>query len=143
MSKRILIIDDEDDIREIVGLSLQQMAGWQTLAADSASEGLARARAELPDAILLDVMMPDMDGVAALALIKTDERIAAIPVILLTATVQIARGVQAGKAAGVILKPFDPLTLARQIGEKLGWDLPAAVNPDSNLSEGAKGVFAA
>jgi CheY-like chemotaxis protein len=142
MSKRILIIDDEDDIREIVALSLQQMAGWQTLAAGSASEGLACARAELPDAILLDVMMPDMDGVTALALMKTDERIAAIPVILLTATVQIARGVQAKKAAGVILKPFDPLTLARQIGEKLGWDSPAPANPDFNLSEGAKGVFA-
>lgn len=130
MSKRILIIDDEDDIREIVEVALQQTAGWQTLAAGSAAEGLARARVELPDAILLDVMMPDMDGVAALARLKAEEPTAAIPVILLTATVQIARAVHPGHAAGVILKPFDPLTLAGEIADVLGW------NPLASLSSG-------
>lgn len=125
MSRRILIIDDEDDIREIVELAVQQMTDWQTRAACSAAEGLARARAELPDAILLDITMPDIDGVTALARLKADERTAAIPVILLTAAVQAARGVKDGQAAGVILKPFDPVTLARQVGEMLGWNAPA------------------
>jgi len=129
VSKRILIIDDEDDIREIVEMALQHTAGWHTLTAGCAAEGLERARTELPDAILLDVMMPDMDGVTALARLRTDELTAAIPVILLTATVQIARGAQPGQAAGVILKPFDPLTLAPQVSAMLGWNS----SPSSNL----------
>jgi CheY-like chemotaxis protein len=132
VSKRILIVDDEDDIREIVEMALQHVAGWHTLTADCAAEGLERARTELPDAILLDVMMPDMDGVTALARLRADEGTARIPVILLTATVQIARGVQAGKAAGVILKPFDPLTLAQQIGALLGWNASVASILDSS-----------
>lgn len=135
MSKRILIIDDEDDIREIVELSLQQMAGWQTLAAGSAAEGIACARVEVPDAILLDVMMPDMDGVTALANLKADGRTAAIPVILLTATVKVAQGAQARQAAGVILKPFDPLALAQQVGEMLGWNQTALANVDPRNGE--------
>ncbi|HXJ96404.1 MAG TPA: response regulator [Terriglobia bacterium] len=126
MGKRILIIDDEDDIREIVEVALQQTPGWHTLTAGSAAEGLERARNELPDAILLDVMMPDIDGVTALARLRAGELTAAIPVILLTATVQVARGVQAGQAAGVILKPFDPLTLAQRVSAMLGWNPPSA-----------------
>ena len=134
MSKRILIIDDEDDIREIVEMALQHTAGWHARTAGSAAEGLERARMELPDAILLDVMMPDMDGVTALARLRADDRTAAIPVILLTATVQIARGVQAGQAAGVILKPFDPLTLAHQVSAMLGWNPSPA--SDMKLGKG-------
>jgi CheY-like chemotaxis protein len=140
VTKRILIIDDEDDIREIVEVALQQTAGWQTLTASSAAEGVESARAELPDAILLDVMMPDVDGVTALARLRADERTAAIPVILLTATVQIAQGGQAGQAAGVILKPFDPLTLARQVSAMLGWNPSASPNSGNRnvLLEGSR-----
>jgi DNA-binding response OmpR family regulator len=140
VSKRILIIDDEDDIREIVEVALQQTAGWQTLTASSAAEGIARARVELPDAILLDVMMPDVDGVTALARLRADERTATVPVILLTATVQIARAVEAGQAAGVILKPFDPLTLAHQVSAMLGWNPSASPNSGNRnvLLEGSR-----
>jgi len=143
LSKRILIIDDEDDIREIVEIALQQTAGWQTLAAGAAAEGLARARAELPDAILLDVSMPDMDGVTALGHLKADEQTAAIPVILLTATVRVALVAQARYAAGVILKPFDPLTLARQVSEMLGWDSSGRESLDSGKSQGVHGPLGA
>jgi CheY-like chemotaxis protein len=131
MSKRILIIDDEDDIREIVEMALQQTAGWQTLAASSSAQGLVCARAEVPDAILLDVTMPDMDGVTALSHLKADEQTSAIPVVLLTASVRVAREVQVQLAAGVILKPFDPMTLAQQVSELLGWALPRVLNLDS------------
>jgi len=121
MSKRILIIDDEEDIREVAQMSLEEMAGWRTFAADSGADGVVRAQDELPDAILLDVMMPDMDGPSVLARLKADERTAGIPVILLTAKVQVARRPPAGGAAGVILKPFDPVDLARQVEQLLGW----------------------
>lgn len=121
MIKRILIIDDEDDIREVAQMSLEEVAGWQTLAAGSGAEGVARAQTERPDAILLDVMMPDMEGTAVLALLKSDQRTANIPVIFLTAKVQVARHAPQGGAAGVILKPFDPLHLASQVAGLLGW----------------------
>ncbi|HUI40586.1 MAG TPA: response regulator [Terriglobia bacterium] len=121
MIKRILIIDDEDDLREVTQMSLEEMAGWQTLAAPSGAEGLKRAAEELPDVILLDVMMPDMGGMEVLARLKRDERTAAIPVVLLTAKVRAADPGRAAGSAGVIVKPFDPLQLAAQIAEILGW----------------------
>lgn len=125
MSKRILIIDDEEDIREVAQIALEETAGWATLLAGSGAEGVARAAAELPDAILLDVMMPVMDGFEALARLKSDQRTAGIPVILLTAKVQAAHRQMSGQAAGVILKPFDPLTLGPEIARMLGWPEPA------------------
>jgi len=124
MSKRLLIIDDEDDIREVTQIALQLNTGWDVLLASSGAEGLAVAQAELPDAILLDVMMPDLDGMAVLGRLKADERTAAIPVILLTATVQKAREAPGTGSAGVIVKPFDPLTLAPEIIDILGWPGP-------------------
>ncbi|HEY6291562.1 MAG TPA: response regulator [Terriglobia bacterium] len=124
MSKRILIIDDEEDIRDVAQISLEEMAGWHTLPAVSGADGVTCAQVELPDAILLDVMMPDMDGTTVLARLKEDRRTAGIPVILLTAKVQVARRPPFGGAAGVILKPFDPFDLAGQVARLLGWNLP-------------------
>ena len=62
MSHKVLIIDDEDDIREVAALSLESVAGWEVVTANSGAQGLARAVEHQPDAILLDVMMPGMDG---------------------------------------------------------------------------------
>lgn len=124
MSKRILIIDDEDDIREVAQLSLEAIRNWQVLTARSGREGLRCAGAERPDAILLDVMMPDMDGPATLQQLRANPATQSIPVIFLTAKVQSADrrrfanlGVQA-----VISKPFDPLRLAEQVSVALGWE---------------------
>jgi len=124
MSKRVLIIDDEDDIREVTQIALQLNTGWEVLLAASGVEGIMVAQAEVPDAILLDVMMPDLDGMAVLGRLKAGERTAKIPVILLTATVRRAREAAVREAAGVIVKPFDPLTLASEIAGILGWPMP-------------------
>lgn len=124
---RILIIDDEDDIREVAALSLETVAGWEVMVASSGAQGLARAATYQPDAILLDVMMPEMDGPSVALSLKDNPRTSAIPVILLTAKVQ-ARSLRAFshlKVAGVLSKPFDPVTLAGQIAAVLGWKLPA------------------
>lgn len=124
MSKRILIIDDEDDIREVAQLSLEAVGHWQVLTARSAREGLTCAGAERPDAILLDVMMPDMDGPATLQQLRTNPATQSIPIIFLTAKVQSAdrrRFAELGVQA-VISKPFDPMRLAEQIATALGWD---------------------
>jgi len=124
LMRRILIIDDEDDIREVAALSLEATAGWQILAARSGAEGIAIASAQHPDAILLDVMMPGVDGPSTFRLMQAIPAIAHIPVLLLTAKVQ---GIDQRRFAGlgvaaVLFKPFDPLTLAQQISEVLGWN---------------------
>ena len=121
--KRILLIDDEDDIREVARVSLELVGGWEVLLARSAREGLAKAAAELPDAILLDVMMPDMDGPTAFQELQATPAIQHIPVILLTAKVQSTdqrRFADLG-VTGVIAKPFDPMTLPRQVATALSW----------------------
>lgn len=121
--RRVLIIDDEDDIREVAALSLETVAGWEVLLAGSGSAGIAKARQELPDAILLDVMMPGMDGPTTFRELRSSPETAHIPVILLTAKVQSAdqkRFSDLGVAA-VMFKPFDPLALARDIAATLGW----------------------
>ena len=87
-TRRILIVDDEDDIREVAQVSLEMVAGWEVLTASSGSAGLAIASADQPDAILLDVMMPDMDGPTTFQKLQADLKIRNIPVILLTAKLQ-------------------------------------------------------
>ena len=123
MQRRILIIDDEDDIRQVAALSLETVAGWEVITASSGIQGIRRAQDEKPDAILLDVMMPGMDGPTTFLELRKIPEIAEIPVILLTAKVQGAdqkRFANLGVSA-VLFKPFDPLTLARQMSDALGW----------------------
>ena len=123
--RKILIVDDEDDIREVARASLEMVGGWEVLAAGSGSEGLALAKVGQPDAILLDVMMPDMDGPTTFQKLQSNATTRHIPVILLTAKVQAAdhlRFAQLG-VSGVLAKPFDPMTLPSQVAEALSWNL--------------------
>jgi CheY-like chemotaxis protein len=123
MARRILIIDDEDDIREVAALSLETVAGWEVMMAGSGAAGLVKAKEQRPDAILLDVMMPLMDGPTTFRELRALPETANIPVILLTAKVQAAdqkRFSDLGVSA-VMFKPFDPLTLAGDIARVLGW----------------------
>ena len=123
MSRTLLLIDDDDDVREIAQLSLELNAGWNVLAASSGAQGIEIARAKRPDAILLDVMMPVLDGPATLAQLRDDERTKSIPVVFLTAKARpTERDRLAGlDVAGVLAKPFDPMTLADQVQTTLGW----------------------
>jgi CheY-like chemotaxis protein len=119
----VLVVDDEDHIREVAAVSLELTAGWEIRQACSGTEGIEVANSWRPDAVLLDVMMPDMDGPAAFCQLKADERTANIPVVFLTAKVQTSdrhRYTCLG-VKGVIAKPFDPLGLAGRVSEILGW----------------------
>lgn len=121
--RRILIIDDEDDIREVAALSLETVAGWNVCTANCGTDGIRKAEDEQPDAILMDVMMPAMDGPTTFREMQKIPGICHIPVVLLTAKVQ---GVDQRRFAGlgvsgVLFKPFDPLTLAAQMSDALGW----------------------
>lgn len=121
MIKRILIIDDEADIREATQVCLEVAKGWDVLTASSSHEGLEKAAAEQPDAVLLDVMMPDIDGLATIEMLRDNPFTQDIPVILLTAHARPAdlRRFNQLEIAAVITKPYDPLTLADQIAEIL------------------------
>src|ERR1700691_6559642 len=123
MIPRILVIDDEADIREITALTLETVAGWQVISASCGSLGIQRATLEQPDAILLDVMMPDIDGPITFQILKQNGTTAHIPILLLTAKVQgqDRRKLDALGAAAILSKPFDPLTLAADISKILGW----------------------
>ena len=123
MARKVLIIDDEDDIRQVAALSLESVAGWEVILANSGAQGLARAIEHQPDAILLDVMMPGMDGPTTFRELRANPATARIPVLLLTAKVQSTdqrRFADLGVEA-VLFKPFDPLTLSDQIAGILGW----------------------
>jgi CheY-like chemotaxis protein len=115
--RNILHVDDEPDIREVVQLSLGLMDGWNVHSVASGREAFAVLRDVAPDLVLLDYMMPEMDGTAILAALRADPATRHIPVVFMTARsmpAEVARLVAAG-AAAVIAKPFDPLALCTQL----------------------------
>ena len=117
MIHKVMLVDDEEDIRTIGQLSLGRVGGWQTVMAASGAEALTKAAAEQPDLILLDVMMPDLDGPTTFGLLRAQDATAKIPIIFMTAKVQkheVARYMELG-AVGVIHKPFDPMALPSEI----------------------------
>jgi DNA-binding response OmpR family regulator len=123
MTRRILLIEDEDDIREVAQASLELTRGWEIHAASSGAQGIELARAVKPDAILLDVMMPDLDGPGTFAALRKDDESRHIPIIFLTAKVhssERSRFMELG-ALGVLAKPFDPMTLGDEMAALLGW----------------------
>ena len=119
---KILIIDDEEDIRAIASMSLGILGGIDVVEAEGGEDGISKAASEKPDAILLDMMMPGLDGPATLAKLQENEKTKTIPVIFLTAramTSEMERLKQLG-AKGVITKPFDPTALTGQVKSILG-----------------------
>lgn len=117
----LLLAEDEPDVQLIARLSLKK-AGFRVTTVNNGLEALAQVQVERPDVILLDWMMPDMDGFETCRRLKADEATRGIPVIFLTAKVQeaeVARALALG-AAGCIGKPFDALTLGTQVRTILG-----------------------
>lgn len=123
MSKCVLIVDDEDDARSIAQLALQMQTNWTVLLADCGQAALDVAADQCPDVILLDMMMPDMDGRATLQRLKANPATQQIPVILVTAKVQPADQASFAELdlAAVFAKPYRPLQLAGEITKALGW----------------------
>ena len=121
--KKILIVDDDAGIRRIAELSLTKVGKLDVTLAKSGAEALEMVKSQRPDLILLDVMMPGMDGPSTFLELRRGRETADIPVILLTAKVQGAdqkRFASLG-VSGVLFKPFDPMTLAQQMSDTLGW----------------------
>ena len=123
MAKRVLIVDDETGIRKITEISLKAIAGWQVFEAASGQEGLAIAQTEQPDVILLDVMMPGMDGITTFQQLQANPTTQAIPLIFLTAKAQVSEQREFAELpiTGVITKPFKALDLVQKMRSLLGW----------------------
>lgn len=121
--KRILIVDDEESIQTVVQFGIQMVVDWEVLVASSGMQGIKTACDQKPDAILLDVMMPDMDGIATLKALQADPETAQIPVIFLTAKAQTSERRQFNdlRVNGVITKPFNSLDLPDIITKILDW----------------------
>jgi two-component system, OmpR family, response regulator len=115
----IFYVDDEPDIREIVELALGLVPGLMVRTCPSGTQALQELPLVMPDLVLLDVMMPGLDGPATLAKMRDDERLRALPVVFMTAKAlpqEVDRFLQMG-AIGVISKPFDPIELGVRIRE--------------------------
>lgn len=124
-ARTALVVDDDDDIRMITALTLRRVAGWEVHTASGGQEGVDLAREKRPDVVLMDLMMPGMDGTTAARLLLDDPATADIPIVLLTAKASIVGATPPWDGvgvAGVISKPFNPRTLAGEIGELLGWE---------------------
>ena len=124
MSIRVLYVDDEPDIREVAAMSLELDPEFEVRTADGGKEALQLTEQWAPNVILLDVMMPGMDGPQTFAELQARPGSSAIPVIFITARTQAAdvRRLVALGAKGVIAKPFDPLQLADEVRRLLGDD---------------------
>jgi two-component system, OmpR family, alkaline phosphatase synthesis response regulator PhoP len=122
-TKRILIVDDEAAIQTVVQFGIRMVAGWDVLTASSGLKGIEIAQTEQPDAILLDVMMPDMDGIITFKVLQSHAETKQIPVIFLTATAQESERQQFEDmgVSGAIAKPFNALDLPNRIAEILHW----------------------
>jgi len=114
---RILYVEDDRDIQLVARLALEAVGGFEVRLSSSGEEGLAEAIADPPDLLLLDVMMPTMDGPSTLLAMREVESLVDVPAVFITAKVQpdeVEYYISLG-ALGVIPKPFDPMTLADQI----------------------------
>ncbi|WP_413166704.1 response regulator [Capilliphycus salinus ALCB114379] len=122
-TRTILIVDDEAHLRELVQLCLEDLAGWQTLTAGSGEECLKILETKEPNAILLDISMPGMDGFKVYERLQSNPKTRSIPVILLTAKVLPSDRAQFNQmgVAGVITKPIEVTSLTEEIADILGW----------------------
>ena len=122
-TKLVLLVDNEANVREVVQACLQDLGGWEVQSVASAQEGLDRAVAVQPDAIVLDISMPGIDGFAFLQQLRANPVTQLIPVVLLTAKARwfSPQQLQPFGVAGAIAKPFNPVSLTNEIAKAIGW----------------------
>jgi CheY-like chemotaxis protein len=123
VTHRIMVVDDDDDVRRLAAMALARVGGYEVTSVPSGAECLAALADGLPDAIVLDVMMPGMDGPTTLHALQDHPTARDVPVVFLTAGVvdtDMDR-LRAMPVAGILNKPFDPLQLSAQLAQILRW----------------------
>ena len=135
-TKRLLLIDDNEDHRLLVKLALESKTHWEVLLARDGIEGIAKAEMERPDAILLDLVMPDLDGLTVCEVLKSNLFTCSIPIVFFTAMVrdEILARLENTWAEGVITKPCDVINLNSKIAEICKWELISWL-PDRSTSK--------
>ena len=123
-SKQLLLIDDNEDNQLLVKFALETYTDWNIIIASDGIEGITKAESERPDVILLDYIMPDLDGLAVYEILKSNLFTCSIPIIFMTAMVQskILNRLENTMAEGIITKPFDSLNLHSQIVKFCQWE---------------------
>lgn len=118
-----LVVDDDEDVRMITRLALVKVAGWTVVDTDRGTKALDLARKHQPSVVLLDLMMPEMDGIETAQQLLADPATGHIPIVMVTAKKSVgdAQPWDGLPVAGVIAKPFDPMTLADDLVRMLGW----------------------
>jgi CheY-like chemotaxis protein len=124
-AKKVLLVDDEHYTREVVQTCLETLTDWEILTASSGLEGLQKIVSHKPDGIVLDIMMPGMDGLEFLHLLHDIHGDRTIPVVLLTANEVLTQPhlLPSMRVAGAIAKPFEPSELVKNIATYLDWTL--------------------
>jgi len=124
-TRRVLVIDDDEVVCKVVRGCFEDVAGWEVSTASSGQEGLENVLSDKPDAIVLDMMMPKMDGITFLRALNDKPAGYRIPVVLLTSRVDLTdpdtfpmMGVR-----GAIVKPFNPFVLVKQVADFLEWNV--------------------
>jgi two-component system alkaline phosphatase synthesis response regulator PhoP len=119
--RRVLVVDDDDDVREITCCALEAVGQCEVVDTDRGAKALELAATTQPDVILLDFMMPGMDGIETARALWDDERTRGIPVVLLTAKVQVLEfWREVPGVVGALIKPFDPFGMVAEIDRILG-----------------------
>ena len=124
VTQYVLVIEDNEDNRTLTKFVLERKTDWKVLTACNGVEGITKAKTERPDVILLDFIMPDLDGIAVLEILKSNLFTCSIPIIFMTAMVDtksLSR-LKNTLAVGVITKPFDVMNLNFQIAEICEWE---------------------
>ena len=123
MTRRVLVVDDDDAVRAVASVALSRVGGWEVVQAASGEAALDIIGSDVPDVILLDVMMPHLDGPATLARIRENPATQDVPIVFLTARVDRDRtsGLEQLGAHGVLTKPFDPMTLSNELTQIVGF----------------------
>ena len=118
-SKSLLLIDDNDDFITLVQFFLELDTDWKIFTALNGKEGIAKARLEQPDLILIDVAMPDLDGIGIYQILKSDSATRSIPAILFTVMLGVKKKIQSkvGEDVEVITKPIGIISLKNQIND--------------------------
>lgn len=116
-TKRLLLIDDNEDNRTLIEFALGINPEWEVLTAANGIDGIITAENERPDVILLDFIMPDLDGLTVCEILKNNLFTCSIPVIFMTAMTQenVLERLEDTMAEGIIIKPFDVINLDAQI----------------------------
>lgn len=119
--KKVLIVEDDERIRQVTKISLEMMTEWTIFTANCGLEAIKIAQKEIPDLILMDMMMPDLSGDETIEKLKENPQTQDINILLLTAKNNLSKPWEELGVKGLIKKPFDAVTLADLISEILGW----------------------